>query len=427
MKKNVLVLPCGSEIGLEIHKAMGYSTHFELYGASSVPDHGEFVYKNYIGNVPYVNAPDFLDTLNAIIDEHNIELIFPAHDSVVLRLAQEVAKGTLHAKVVTSPLETCDIANSKRKTYETFDGVIPTPAVYDANSLRESDLPVFLKPEVGNGSRGTQLAKTLDDIAFYTQKDPSLMALEYLPGREYTIDCLTNKDGKLLFFEGRERTRVAGGISVHSQTVQDARFKDLAHKINGTLTFRGMWFFQVKENASGELVLMEIAPRVAGTMGLVRCKGVILPLLAAFDALDYDIGVFENDVRMVIDRAWQNVYKHDITYGHAYIDFDDLVIFEGKVNPAIMAFIYQCMNKKVKIHLITRHKEVLEDSLKKYRLGSIFDEIIWLQKGEDKADHIEHDDAIFIDDSFAERKKVHDKKHIPTFDAHMIESLMEKF
>jgi hypothetical protein len=38
MKKNVLVFPCGSEIGLEIHKSLSYSTHFTLVGGSSVDD-----------------------------------------------------------------------------------------------------------------------------------------------------------------------------------------------------------------------------------------------------------------------------------------------------------------------------------------------------------------------------------------------------
>ena len=46
--KNILVFPCGSEIALEIYKSLEFSTHFTLFGASSVKDHGEFIYKNYI-------------------------------------------------------------------------------------------------------------------------------------------------------------------------------------------------------------------------------------------------------------------------------------------------------------------------------------------------------------------------------------------
>jgi hypothetical protein len=50
-KKKILVFPCGSEIGLEIYRAMRYSTHFTLAGASSVDDHGKFVYEEYYGGL----------------------------------------------------------------------------------------------------------------------------------------------------------------------------------------------------------------------------------------------------------------------------------------------------------------------------------------------------------------------------------------
>lgn len=429
MKHNVLVFPCGSEIGLEVHRSLSFSTHFEIFGASSTDDHGEFVYKNYIGGIPFVDEPGFVEQLNQVIEENQIKFIIPAHDSVLLKLAREKALGNINCEVITSPQETCEIAGSKLKTYENFAGIIPTPKVYkNISELDESNLPIFLKPEVGQGSKGTHIAKSLEDIEFYTKKDPSLLLLEYLPGKEYTIDCFTDKNRKLRFCEGRERKRISGGISVNSACVADNRFIQMAGAINSRIVLRGAWFFQVKENAGGELILMEIAPRVAGTMGLIRNKGVNLPLLSLFDATGVDIDVFENHYDMVIDRALQNLYQHDINYEHVYLDFDDLVVFEGKVNPNVIAFIYQCFNKNVKVHLLTKHKENLDVTLKKYRLSSnIFDEIIWIKNEDEKHLSINEKKAIFIDDSFAERKKVYEVSGIPVFDSHMIEGLMEKF
>ncbi len=34
--KNILVFPCGSEIALEVHRSLQYSTHFHLIGANSI-------------------------------------------------------------------------------------------------------------------------------------------------------------------------------------------------------------------------------------------------------------------------------------------------------------------------------------------------------------------------------------------------------
>lgn len=425
-KKNVLVFPCGSEIGLELHRSLGLSIHYNLIGGSSVDDHGKYIFDQYVDDIPFVNDDAFTEKLNAIIDAHEVDFIFPAHDSVVLRLAQEKAAGNLHCDVITSPAETCEIARSKGASYRKFEGLIPTPKVYDAAALQPEDFPVFLKPDVGQGSKGTYLAKTAGDVKFYVEKDPTLLALEYLPGKEYTIDCFTDRHGKLRFCEGRERARTNNGISVNSSAVDDERFVKFGEIINSTLRFRGVWFFQLKEK-DGEMVLMEIAPRVAGTMGLARCKGVNLALLSLFDAQDMEIEVFENNCSMTIDRALENRYKHDISYRHVYLDFDDLVVFEDKVNPAVMAFVYQCLNQGKKVHLLTRHAGDLHAALGRYHLDGVFDDVVWIQDGSPKADHITESEAIFIDDSFAERLAVHKGRSIPTFDGHMLESLMEKF
>ncbi|OGL30972.1 carbamoylphosphate synthase large subunit short form [Candidatus Saccharibacteria bacterium RIFCSPHIGHO2_02_FULL_47_12] len=426
MRKNVLVFPCGSEIGLEIYRSLHLSTHFQVFGGSSVEDHGAFVYKNYIGNFPSVMDPDFVDRINKIVDDQKIDFIIPAHDDVVLKLAQAKADGRLNCELITSDLKTCEIAHSKLKTYEIFKDIIPVPEVY--KSSKDIQLfPVFLKPEVGQGTKGTFKAKDKQDVEFYKAKDPSLLILEYLPGKEYTVDCFTTKDGKLLFAEGRERTRILNGISVSSKTVKIRRFNELAEAINNELKFRGVWFFQVKENKEGELVLMEIAPRIAGTMGLVRARGVNLVLMSLFDAMGIDVSVIENSHETIIDRALENTFKHDIKYNHVYLDFDDLVIFEDKVNPAVMAFVYQCINKGIKVHLITRHKAVLDETLAKYHLKGVFDEQILVNDDDHKHRYIKEKDSIFIDDSFAERKAVHDNCHIPVFDSHMVESLLEKF
>ena len=49
---------------------------------------------------------------------------------------------------------------------------------------------------------------------------------------------------------------------------------------------------------------------------------------------------------------------------------------------------------------------------------------IRLKDGEEKTDHIEGD-AIFIDDSFAERRRVKEACGIPVFDVDMVESLLD--
>lgn len=425
MKKNILIFPCGSEIGLEINNALKYSTRIELFGASSVKNHGKFVYKNYIGNLPDINSKKFIEKLNQVIKKYRIDIVFPAHDSVVLKLAE--SKSSILCKIIGSSAETCKICRSKSKTYRKLKGVISVPELYDKNNIPKK-FPVFLKPDSGQGSKGTYIANSVQDIEFYTSKDQTLITLEYLPGEEYTIDCFTDKNGVLKFAGARKRERVSNGISVNTYPVEDARFKKIAKKINDTLSFRGAWFFQLKRNIKGNLSLLEIAPRIAGSMALYRNLGINFTLLSVFDALDFPVSITYNHYDIELDRALFNRFYTDLHYGHVYIDLDDTIIFENKVNLQIIMFLYQCRNEKIKIHLLSRHEARFHDNIQnfliKHKILEIFDSIINLGKGEKKSRYIAEKNSIFIDDSFAERSEVAKSLKIPTFDINSVESLI---
>jgi len=419
--KNVLVFPCGSEIGLEVNRALAHSTHFTLYGANSVDDHGKFVYKNYIAGLPFIDTPNFIDEINKIVDLYKIDFIIPAHDSAVLKLAEN--QSVINAIVITSCANTCKICRSKGRTYETFNNLIPVPKIYDIN--KDMDFPIFLKPDVGQGTKGTYKVSKKEDVDFYIKKDTTLLALEYLPGKEYTVDCFTDKNGKLLFAEGRERIRINNGISVNSKQINNPKFQELAEIINQTLSFQGVWFYQVKERANKELVLMEIAPRIAGTMALFRALGVNFILLSLFDRMDIEVSILNNKLDMEIDRALFARFSIKENYEYVYIDFDDTIIVNNAVNTDIIKFLYQARNFCKKIILLTKHKKGINETLSKFAISNLlFDEIILIEQNAKKSDYIKNINSIFIDDSFAERKDVLEKLKIPVFGLDAVESLL---
>lgn len=419
--KNILVFPCGSEIGLEVNRALSKSKHFKLFGASSTPDHGRFVYENYIEDVPFITGPNFIKVINDVCVRYNIDFIVPAHDSVVLSLAENASK--LKAKIVTSCYDTCRLCRSKRDTYLKFDGIIPVPKIYNIDDRIQ--FPVFLKPDIGQGSKGTYKATSVDDIMYHTSKDKTLMILEYLPGNEYTIDCFTNKNGRLLFCEGRYRERINNGITNSSKLVNNKKFKEIAEKINSTLSFRGMWFFQVKEDLYGQFTLMEISPRIAGTMGLFRTMGVNFIELALFDQMDMNVEILFNEVDMELDKALSLKYKLMYDYENVYIDFDDTIICNGRVNTEVIKYLYQANNAEKRIILITKHRGNIIDSLEEYSIHpKLFNAIVHIKPNENKADYIKLEKSIFIDDSFSERKCVHDICKIPVFGVDAVEALI---
>ena len=92
----------------------------------------------------------------------------------------------------------------------------------------------------------------------------------------------------------------------------------------------------------------------------------------------------------------------------------------------VSSFLFQCLNKNIKITLITKYIGTdLNTHLNKFKIFQIFDEILWLNESDQKFKFIENTKSIFIDDSFSQRKEVQDLIGIPTFDPSMVESLID--
>lgn len=425
MKKkiNVLVFPCGSEIGLEIHRSLRFSNHITLFGGSSVDDHGKFVYENYISNMPFVNHTGFIDSLKDIIDKFKIDVIYPAMDEVVTEISKHA--DSLGCNVVASDYETTKVCLSKTKTYQALANHIQVPKIYE-NLNSVDKFPVFMKPDVGYGSRGAKKIHSKSEANQQLAHYPNSIITEYLPGNEFTVDCFTNYKGELLFYGARQRKRIMNGISVNTQPVKEnnQEFENLALKINTSIKLRGAWFFQVKEDENGNLILLEVASRLGGSSGIFRNLGVNFALLSVFDQMQMDVEVFSNNYKIELDRALDCKFKLEISYKAIYVDFDDCILISDKLNTELLSFLFKSLNQNKKIILITKHDKDIHDTLKKLRIESLFDKIIHLKKTDLKSEFILEKDSIFIDDSFEERKDVYNNLKIPVFAPDAVQSLI---
>jgi hypothetical protein len=362
--------------------------------------------------------------MKQIVANNNIDAIYPAMDTVITELKRN--ENEIGCKIISADLETVEVCLSKSKTYDKLKTVIKVPKIY--NNLQINNFPVFGKPDVGYGSRGTKKIENVKSLKEYVANNSKSLICEYLGGEEYTVDCFTDRNGKLLFYAPRIRQRIMNGISVNTipYREQNDEFAEIIKKISAEIKFRGAWFAQLKRNKSGELVLLEIAARFGGSSSLFRVKGVNFAQLTLFDAFDYDVSVLENDYSVELDRALDNKFKIGINYNEVFCDFDDCLVIENeKVNIELIAFLYQCFNEKKKITLLTRHINNIGNSLRKFRLDSVFDRIIHIDKEGSKSEYIDNRYSIFIDDSFAERAAVSEKLKIPVFSVDMIQCLIK--
>jgi carbamoyl-phosphate synthase large subunit len=397
-RKTVLVYPGGTEIGLEIARSLKLCKEVRLISAGLTHTLAEVFFRTHYEVQP-VTSSEWLEQLKSVIQTEQVTHIFPAHDEVIVPLIK--SEGVLGAKVVTSCLDTCQTARSKTKTLKQLKGVVPVPELFETRSA-VAKFPVFLKPDNGQGSRGALVARTSEELDVAITRDSSLVIQEHLPGREYTVDCFSDREKGILYAAGRERIKITSGIASCSRFVDDPRFGDYAHRINAVLPFQGAWFFQLKSTDEGELKLLEVAPRIGGTSGLSRTSGINLPLLSLYESDRMEVTIPRRLEGVIVERSLAPAYSHPFEFDALYLDFDDTLVVNGEVNSQLVKIAYQCLNRKKAVILVTRHDRDLAVSLRKHRLEGLFDEVVHLKRGESKRNAIKHARTMFIDDSHRE-------------------------
>ena len=418
--RNILVFPAGTEIGLEIYHALKQCKEIRMFGASEdVSNHAKFLYTHYY-KLPSIHDDNWLNALENLCLTLKIDYIFPAYDDIIVALSR--VKDKLSAAVILPSEKVCEITRSKSTTYACLQDVVRVPILYK-NPQEVKQFPVFIKPDQGQGSLGVKKITSLEQLYPALAKLPDAIISEYLPGKEYTIDCFSDRERGLLFSGARIRGRMRNGIAVNTRTVELPEATEIAKKIGDKLSLHGAWFFQLKGAKDGSLALLEVAPRIAGSMATHRVRGINFPLLSIYEHERFPLHILINSGAVELDRALSKRYKHSVKFNCLYVDLDDTLILNNKVNEEVIKLIYQCINDHKRVILITRHVHDLQRTLVTYRLSGLFDEIIHLSPLDKKSHYIKESAAIFVDDSFAERLEVATECGISTFDTSMIELL----
>jgi carbamoyl-phosphate synthase large subunit len=226
--------------------------------------------------VPAFDDDEYMPAILDIVEREDIDVVVPALDQILQPFA--LARNRIRARdarLMLSPLETLEVTRDKWKTYRRLTGAVDRPESWTDQPDLPEDGDLFIKPRTGSGSENTHHITSQSELAFFHEHIEDPIVQEYLPGAEYTVDCITDRDGDLLACVPRHRRELAGGVSTQVTVVEDERLLAMARQIAGELDFVGPFFFQAKRDADGVPRLTEIGARLAGTM----CAGFVSPSL----------------------------------------------------------------------------------------------------------------------------------------------------
>ncbi len=266
----------------------------------------------------------FADSILALCVRESVDVLVPTVDSELIPLGARRAEfEQAGVRLVLAPLQTLEICLDKWALHRRCDGQVRTPdtvLVDEAFDPASAPLPAIVKPRVGSGSRGIHRADHVGQLE-PLERDGSLLVQELLPGAEYSLDVLANRDGRVIAVVPRERLKVDSGIAVTSRTLHDDRLETIGREIAELIGLTGVANVQVKLDVHGEPALLEVNPRFPGTMALTVASGVDMPWLCVADAIGEPIGQRSlpfADLAMV--RFWQE----------RFLPFEEITALQGQ-------------------------------------------------------------------------------------------------
>lgn len=338
----ILITGAGAPGAAGIIECLSKSKQLAIWCCDANADaSGKHILKNFF-KIPAASDKNFISAVLNKAKLHKIDVILPLVTRELLLFARNKKKfEAAGVKVICSDESALEIANNKALLYQFLrSNSILVPDFVVVNSVAEFQRAVkklgypankvTFKPAVSNGSRGFRV---IDDKAnkahllwnekpnntYITYKEISdilrqqmpkdLLVSEYLPGEEYSVDCLANH-GKCLLAIPRLRSKILNGISVGGEFVNNKEIVAYSRQIIEAIGLHGNIGIQVKRATDGRFKILEINPRVQGTIVTNLAAGANLPLMAVEQELGKKIYTEKVKVKWGLKfvRVWREIF-----------------------------------------------------------------------------------------------------------------------
>ncbi len=249
--------------------------------------------------VPRIADPGYVPALRALCDEHGVGAVIPLTDLDIETLADARAAGALPEALVPGP-------ETARATYDKFEthlllgrlGLPSPPTVLPGEA--PASYPVMVKPRRGSGARSIHPARDADEAAFFVRYvDEPVMVQKLMDGPEFSIDCLSDLDGRCLNAIPRTMLESRGGESIKGTVIADPELIALGRDVVEALGVRGPCTVQAFRDRELGLGITDVNTRFGGAFPAPvyaarpgRTYPELIVRMAAGEAVEPHVGDF---------------------------------------------------------------------------------------------------------------------------------------
>ena len=247
------------------------------------------------------DADGYAQAVLTLLDEHPAQMLLPAYDGSIRAVRARRAEFERRTALPLASERALDIAVSKTRTLALAAELgiavprsLPVDDLSDASAvLKEIGFPAVIKPyeswveRLGIGTR-------LSSEAFHTEDEAirridrvlslggRVLVQQWLPGRREAVSLFYANErmwARLAQVSHREWP-VMGGASVLCETIPLLPdITEAAERLVRAMDLEGCSMVEFRRDCEGRAVLMEVNPRIGGSVGLAIRAGVNFPRL----------------------------------------------------------------------------------------------------------------------------------------------------
>ncbi|HET9718718.1 MAG TPA: ATP-grasp domain-containing protein [Solirubrobacteraceae bacterium] len=213
--------------------------------------------------VPPIQDPGYVPALQELCERHRVAAVIPLTDLDIEVLAHARVAGRLPA-LVPGP-------DTARATFDKYEahlllerlGLPSPPTVLPGEE--PPYYPVIVKPRQGSGARSILRARDARATEFFVEyAEEPVMVQKAMDGPEFSIDCLSDLDGRCLNAIPRTMLESRGGESIKGTVIADAELVDLGRRVVEALEVRGPCTVQVFRDSRVGLGITDVNTRFGG-------------------------------------------------------------------------------------------------------------------------------------------------------------------
>jgi carbamoyl-phosphate synthase large subunit len=210
---------------------------------------------------PRIDDPDYVPFLLDLCKQHNVGAVVPLTDLDIEVLAR--ARPELPAFVPSA-----EVARDTFDKYAAHQLLerhgLPSPPTVLPPTEPES-YPVMVKPREGSGARSIHPAANREEMEFFIRyvKEP-VMVQRLMQGPEFSIDLLSDLEGRCLNAIPRTMIESRGGESIKGMVIDDPELIELGRNVVEALGVRGPCTVQAFRDAEIGLGITDVNTRFGG-------------------------------------------------------------------------------------------------------------------------------------------------------------------